>query len=218
LYSFHDSYGNTSNATSNAREVSDDPARAPKTLPPFDFSVRHRGTAFIIFNGSDDDPILDGTELFLLLNVSSGHPYTRIEKLKYLGASGPWTLGVRPLQDVRVADPVEPLNSSITPWIMSLDLRLSKEFVFTDIRLQISMDVLNLLDSKNILNVYPTTGSTTDDSWLSSTLAENFKLIPNYESFYRDINLKNGWEYVVGTGNSMYGTPRQVRLGLRVWM
>ncbi|MBM2845448.1 MAG: Outer rane receptor protein, mostly Fe transport [Bacteroidetes bacterium] len=221
LYSFHDSYGTTSNATSNAREYVGDyyykRVRTPTSQPPLDFSVRHRGTAYIAAKGIDGDPILDRTELLFLLNVSSGHPYTRIEPMRF-GSLSPLYIGSAPLQDVRLADPIEPLNSSLTPWILRLDLRFSKEFVVNDVRIRISTDVTNLLNTKSVLNVYPTSGSANDDGWLSSIYADWTNAIPNFSSFYRDVNLKNGWGYVQATGNNMYGPPRQIRLGLTVWM
>jgi hypothetical protein len=221
LYSFHDSRGTTSNAFSNKREYLEYyyyRARTPKDLPPFEYSVRHRATAYVAVRGIEGDPILDRTELFLLLNASSGHPYTRTEPMQYFGSWSPWYVGSAPLQDVRLADPIEPLNNSTTPWIASVDLRLSKEFTFNDLRLRISADVLNLLDTKNILNVHPSTGSATADYFSSTTYPEWFKAIPNFTSFYRDLNLKNGWAYAQATGNNLYGPPRQIRLGLSVWM
>jgi hypothetical protein len=87
--------------------------------------------------------------------------------------------------------------------------------------------VLNLLDSQNVINVYPSTGTAEDDGWLRSPLAASFVEIPNYVEFYNAINQQNRWAYgtVVanagtisnsGVGNDLYGTPRQIQLGLKV--
>jgi hypothetical protein len=76
--------------------------------------------------------------------------------------------------------------------------------------------VTNLLDTKNIINVYPRTGSANADGWLESTVARNYLSIPQYETFYRIINQQNRWAYMSATGNDLYGTPRQVRFGVRV--
>jgi hypothetical protein len=81
--------------------------------------------------------------------------------------------------------------------------------------------VTNLLNAKQIVNVYPTTGSAQDDGWLSSPAASQFKAIPNYEAFYRAINNENRYAVMgtsgrgAGTGADLYGIPRQIRVGLR---
>jgi hypothetical protein len=88
--------------------------------------------------------------------------------------------------------------------------------------------VLNLFNTKHVLNVFPTTGTPYDDGWLKSPFAEPYKGIPGYEDFYRAINLQNRWAYTaVGdifgnlgqqVGNDLFGTPRQIRLGVKFEM
>jgi hypothetical protein len=81
---------------------------------------------------------------------------------------------------------------------------------------EIYIHALNLLDTKHVLNVYPTTGEPDDDGWLSSPLSGQHRAILNYEAFYRAINLDNHWAYTLATGNDIYGQPRQLRFGLRL--
>jgi hypothetical protein len=78
------------------------------------------------------------------------------------------------------------------------------------------------LNTKQVINLYPNTGSASDDGWLTNPLAAQFNQIPNYEAFYKAINLDNRWSYL-GTstargaylGGDIYGNPRQIRVGVR---
>ena len=78
------------------------------------------------------------------------------------------------------------------------------------------VNVLNLLNTKHVLNLYSVTGSPTDDGTLASRYADQLAAVPNYEAFYRAINLQNRWAYMSASGNDIYGTPRQIRFGLNV--
>jgi hypothetical protein len=87
--------------------------------------------------------------------------------------------------------------------------------------------ILNLFDTKQILNVYPNSGSPYDDGWLKNEFATAYKDIPNYEAFYRAVNLKNRYAYMnVGAtgglgqqgGGDIFGAPRQIIFGVRFEM
>jgi hypothetical protein len=84
--------------------------------------------------------------------------------------------------------------------------------------MELYAQVTNLLNTKQVLNVYPTTGSAEDDGWLTNPLAGQFNSIPNYAAFYRAINLENRWAAMTITRfplGDFYGTPRAIRVGLR---
>ena len=101
----------------------------------------------------------------------------------------------------------------------NVDLRLSKRIRVAPVAVTVFFNILNVLNAKNVINVYPTTGTPNDDSWFSSPIENtNFSGIPNYEAFYRDINLRNRWAYALFTGNDLYSTPRQIQFGVKVEM
>jgi hypothetical protein len=156
----------------------------------------------------------------VLLRFNSGHNYTRIRPLSELGQSTPWTVGTEPLNDPRASFPVEPVNASSTPWVFNIDLSVSKVFYLPDITFELYANVLNLFDTKQIVNVYPTTGVAEDDGWLTNPASSAFVKDPLYVAFYRAINLDNRWSYMNSTrsqqGNDIYGIPRQVRVGVKV--
>jgi hypothetical protein len=129
---------------------------------------------------------------------------------------------VEPINDRRFSFPQEPVNSSTTPFVFNIDLQIGKMFKLGPVNMELYVNVLNLLNTKQIINVYPTTGSAEDDGILTNPLSASYRAIPNYEAFYRAINLQNRWA-AMGTGASlvgygagdMYGVPRQIRVGVR---
>jgi hypothetical protein len=104
------------------------------------------------------------------------------------------------------------------PWQFRLDLKVDKDFNLNiggneekDKRtayLNVYLQVLNLLDTKNIMGVYPATGNPDDDGYLSAP--EWQRQISNQtdpEAFRELYEV-----YVNSPGN--YSSPRQIRLGV----
>ena len=87
-------------------------------------------------------------------------------------------------------------------------------FYFGRFNVKLYSTIMNLLDTKNIINVYQTTGTDDDDGWIKCPLSTQYLAIPGYEPFYRTINLVNGWAYRWATGKNLWGPPRQIRFGL----
>jgi len=220
-YAFADARGRSSDPFWNWRQVTDEILPpTPEYLIPFDFSQTHRGSAMMRVGFTEDDgDILGGLELRALLTFNSGRNYTRFEELLYLGASGVWNVGVRQLLDPRSANPVEAFNSSSTPSFFNIDFQASKQVDFGYFRAEFCINILNVLNARNVINVYPVTGTPTDDGWFGTRYAQNYiDYAPLYEGFYRAINLQNRWAYMNATGNDLYGPPRQIRFRIRVEM
>ena len=216
---FSVSEGYTSNPSSNARQVSDSPLPVnPKATYPYDYDQAKRGTAIVSYRIEDEsDPVFDEFDVTGVFSFSTGHPFTR-ESENLLLSGGPWNVGVPSIRDVRLSTPLEPLNSSRLPSTFVFDLRISKAIRISPVTVTLYLNILNVLNTRNVLNVYPATGSANDDAWLNHVYEAFYESIPNYESFYRDINLKNRWAYMSAAGNDLYGSPRQIQFGLRVEM
>ncbi|MCL5031054.1 MAG: TonB-dependent receptor [Bacteroidetes bacterium] len=155
--------------------------------------------------GKDDGPeVLQNFGVDLLLSFASGHPYT-------LGTGG---FAIE--TDTRTRSPIEPINSSITPGTFQADLRIDKTvWIMDKISANIFIQVINLLNTKNIVNVFTRTGSATDDGYLNDpTLGLPIveKYGPTYAAMYRAIMVDYGYGYT----SNLYGSPRQIRLGLRL--
>jgi len=77
----------------------------------------------------------------------------------------------------------------------------------------------NLLDAKNVINVYYRTGNAYDDGYLSNP-ALSGKVVeglgPTYVAMYKAINLANRTHQWLFNGTDLYSSPRQLRFGVRM--
>ena len=141
----------------------------------------------------------------LTINGGSGTPYTASRNI-----TSPISGGTNLLKGT--------YGGSRLPWQFRLDLRVDKDFYFKMKKnasdnakgayLNVYLQVLNLLDTRNIINVYPYTGNPNDDGYLSAPEWQrqiNNQLDPlSFRNLYGN--------FVDNPGN--YSTPRQIRLGL----
>ena len=119
---------------------------------------------------------------------------------------------------------MEALNTSTTPWTFQVDLRVDKTVrLFSLLDATFFVHVINLLDTRNIENVFLRTGSTADDGVLSNPafglpLQQTYG--PRYADVYRAINIDYYERYQNAIGLNtvpyFYGPPRQIRLGFRL--
>jgi hypothetical protein len=101
--------------------------------------------------------------------------------------------------------------------VVNIDLNFSKALYFLgSLTAEVYVNVLNLLNSKQVLNVYETTGTAEDDGWLGSPQSKALREVPIYTEFYRTINLENRWTYLQRKSADIYGTPRQIRIGVKL--
>jgi hypothetical protein len=221
-YTLSDARGTGSNPNAAQGAIEQNIGRPISVIGPLGYNQTHRGSLMLDYRWAKGDggPVLEGIGVNTLLTFNSGHNYTKIRPLAELGQANPWTVGVEPLNDPRSSFPVEAVNSSSTPWIFNVDVQASKVFYFENFTAELYVNVLNLFNSKQVQNVYPTTGTAEDDGWLTNPSASQFLRDPLYVQFYRAINLDNRWAYMNSgsrsqQGNDIYGTPRQIRIGVK---
>ena len=154
----------------------------PQYISPLEFNNAIRGNINVDyrFDKGEGGPILEQLGASLLLSFNSGHPYTR------------GTGGASLESDARNRQPVEPLNASTTPWFFQADLRIDKTFSLgSRLSANLFINVINLLDTRNILNVFLRTGSTTDDGYLSNpTLGQPLLAIVPTDDIWVTANFK----------------------------
>ena len=165
----------------------------------YDGPVIHR-------EGKNDIQVLANTGLSLTVGGGSGTPYTASRTV-----SSPISGGNNLLQGT--------YNGSRIPASFKFDLRLDKDFNFTmggkkegkegrEAFVNVYLQVLNLLNSKNITNVYAATGNADDDGYLSA---------PEWQrEIYSQIDPQayiQMYQIFVNSGGN-YSAPRQIRLGL----
>ena len=161
---------------------------------------------------------LENAGATLLVSAASGMPYSRsgvmYSPLGWSDRSSGTIKGT--------------INGANMPWIFQCDLRLDKTFIMNLASkkntnesgqrnkkpgmLTIYLDFQNLLNLKNVINVYDYTGSPDDDGFLSSSLFQNitnsgmaFGMSPAVAANYYEMLIRNPWNYT---------QPFRVHLGI----
>ncbi|HOJ04587.1 MAG TPA: TonB-dependent receptor [Bacteroidota bacterium] len=209
-YTYSDARGTGSAPSTAFRSIWLAPTETPylpKYTTPLTFDQTHRGSLNIDYRFSDSDgPELGGVHplenlgLNLLFTFNSGHPYTLVDENSYANRR----------------QPVEVLNESRTPWNFQVDFRIDKTVSIANLDVNFYIWAINLLDTKNVTDVFMQSGSASDNGYLSTvtgrqelqTLAAYGQVFADlYREYYYQTNIMNA---------DFYGPPRQVRLGLRV--
>ena len=207
-YTYSDAQGTGSTPTDAGRAVWQSPTATPffpQQIAPLTFNQTHRGALnldyrFAAADGPDilGSKLLENVGLNLLFTFNSGHNYTQ-----FIGFGNS-------------RQPLEALNSSVTPWNFQLDARIDKSFSLGPMNINIYLWVINLLDTKNVVNVFGTSGDATDDGYLASPEGsakyESYKLTKGLETaeLYKQLYLASIYD------PDNFGTPRQIRLGVRL--
>lgn len=186
-----------------------------RVLIPYDYDRRHAFNVNVDFRygeGKDyNGPTIAGSQIFanagfnITLNGGSGTPYTRSSIISPLGSQ-------RRIQGS--------LNGSRLPASFRFDGRLDKDFTLSSKKddkgnvkeyyLNVYLQVLNILNSRNIMGVYSATGNPDDDGYLAAAEYQaqiNSQLdTQSYIDLYR-IRVNNPYNY---------SSPRMIRLGVGI--
>lgn len=204
--SFQDARGTGSNPSSNAGIVGSPldgvTVFTPQYISPLAYDYPMRGNMNVDYRFGNDSDVPSYLRMFgvsALVRFSSGHPYT-------LGVGG-----INAETDSRFRQPLEALNTSLTPNQLYFDLRVDKTFQIMDkLSANIYVFVINLFNIKNETDVHLKTGTASDNGDINNPdlVKQN---IANYGQLYRDAELAI-YQY---NNYGSYSGPRQVRLGLR---
>lgn len=138
-----------------------------RSLYPLNFDERHRFGLNLDYSYGEgkkyNGPTLFGRDIFanaglnVQMNAVSGRPYTK--KLQPTQFGGDFTLGS--------------INGARKPWTFQLDSRLMKNFSIerengSSLNFQVYLRVSNILNRRNVLNVFTATGVADDDGYLVS--------------------------------------------------
>ncbi len=163
---------------------------------PLNFDQRHTVNGVLdIRNAKDEGPslagqrILENAGLNFVVSAGSGFPYTPTEVTKF-GLTG-----------VPAGKVTARRNSQYQPWTFRIDMKADKTFSITkNMSINVYVQVLNLLNRKNVLAVFTSTGRADDDGFL----AVGGSSMSQRELQQYDILFHNGLNW---------DTPRQARLG-----
>jgi outer membrane receptor protein involved in Fe transport len=181
---------------------------------PLSFDTRHMLTATVdyrygsgaSYNGPEGAmrKILENAGAFLQVNANSGTPFTR-RQLAY------------PLTQQATQFPLEgQINGARLPWQFRIDATLNKIWNFKygegnskKGNVEVFFTVTNLLNTINILSVYPYTGNAFDDGFLVSPQGRNNINFQTDAQSYVDL-------YNVALVNpGRFALPRRMRIGVR---
>jgi hypothetical protein len=138
------------------------------------------------------------------MNGGSGTPYTRSSKISSL---------VSPVTIIQGS-----INGSRLPWSFRMDGRLDRDITLSsgkdskgnkkDYYLNVYLQVLNILNSQNIMSVYAATGNPDDDGYLAAAEYQsqiNAQL--DTQSYIDMYSIRVNSPY-------NYSSPRMIRIGL----
>ena len=191
-----------------------------KTLMPLSFDQRH-----VIVLAADyrygagknySGPILFGKEIFantganIIFRTASGEPYTKTSRV----------VNSAVISGAANSPMVGSFNTSRLPWTTTVDLKVDKNIDLkwgkgegeerTKAYLNVYFQILNVLNTQNILDVYSATGNADDDGFLAAAEWQTIIAANPDEQAFRDL-------YQAKMADpSNYALPRRIRLGLQL--
>ena len=204
--------GTGSSATSGASLVGTGQPNLRTTIP-LSYDQRHAISASVDYHYGDgkdyDGPVWFGSNVFqnaganLMFSAGSGTPYSRQSNITQEAAEG--------INDRSTL--AGNLNGSRLPWQFRMNLKVNKSFEikWNDKKrsnLNVYVQVQNLLDARNIIQVYRATGNPEDDGYLTSSAAQNAIDAKNDAESFRYL-------YSLAVNDpSNYSLPRMWRAGI----
>jgi outer membrane receptor protein involved in Fe transport len=178
----------------------------PKITAPLAFDQRHKlslGVDVGLEHG--EGPVwrgmqrpLQDSHVNVVLNVASGTPFTPTVIYNEVG------------QLVTAPRPIAPLNSRYGPWTSSLDVKASRAFPVRGYRMEAYVWALNVLNARNAIDVYHSSGSPTSTGWLATSDGQA------YQQTAQQKGADGAALYQLAENNpTMFTNPRLVRFGLR---
>ena len=194
----------------------------PTVISPLDYSQTHTGSIILDYRYGKNDggAILQRLGVNTIFTFSSGHPFTFVF-VPPGGQVDAYSAGTDYMLDTRSRKALEPLGSSVTPWNFNIDLRIDKTFsLMSNLDVTLYARITNLLNTRNVLNVYERTGNAYDDGFLSDAAYSETALKTYggdaYREMYEAINLQNGQAYWDQVGRQLWSHPRQIFFGIKL--
>ena len=192
-----------------------------REVKPLSFDQRHTFVTSIDFRYEKGEkyngPILFNKQIFanaglnIVLRAGSGTPYTRKANIT---PTADFTSTANSRSVIAGT-----LNGSRYPWQFRIDAKIDKDFEINvgkskdgeghkKVIANVYLQVLNVLDTRNISTVYAATGSPSDDGYISSPGAQTSIASQVSPQAYID-------QYRIAVNNpSNYSLPRRIHLGV----
>ena len=215
-YTYSDARGVNSDPNSNAGNL-DQAALSPPPMMinPLYYTNKHRGAVSLDYRFGKESGLLSGLGANVQYKFNSGHPYTLSDggmgqRAAYAGAL---------LTDARSREPQEPIGQSTTPWQTNINLKVDYNINLGKMGVTVFAYVENLMNTKNVENVYSRSGNAYDDGFLTDPALSSEIVAAQgdiYTTMYENINLANRQHYTWDYGRDLFSTPRIVKFGASV--
>lgn len=174
----------------------------------------YKGPVLTLRKGSDKEKaikVFENMGANIVLRAGSGTPYTRQSNITQAASFG------NAERTILVGEK----NGSYLPWNYKIDLRIDKDLELTwggkkdgdekkHAQLNIYLQILNVLNTKNINSVYAATGNPNDDGYLASPTGQDYAANKNSPVSFTDLyNIKVN-------DPTNYSLPRVIRLGAAI--
>ncbi len=181
-----------------------------RNLFPLDFDERHNISGILDYRFSEgreyNGPRIGGKDILSNFGVNlqahavSGRPYT----------------ANKPCFDGGEVVFRAPSTATVCPGAFTLDLRIDKSFNLSaedkkPLNLNIYFRVSNLLNRKNVISVYPVTGSPTDDGYLAT--AEGQSIVEGYHCTRPKPGSLSGFLFLAVRNPDNFTLPRRMYVG-----
>jgi hypothetical protein len=190
--------------------LSFDRRHAIQTVVDYRFGAGRRYNGPVITRKKDDGTektikVLEATGINFTFRGGSGVPYSKSSVVYPSLLSGGAILQGS-------------LNGSRLPWQFSIDARVDRDIALAlgegdkkrEIYMNVYVQVLNVLNTKNVMGVYRATGNPDDDGYLAAAEYQTQINDQNDPQAYRDL-------YGVAVNNPYnYSLPRRIRIGLMI--
>ncbi|MPM13950.1 hypothetical protein SDC9_60310 [bioreactor metagenome] len=190
-----------------------------RTLNPLDYDRRHAFTLVLDYRFGEGKnyngpkitkkvgdgkvkvtPILQNTGVNFTFTGGSGTPYSRSSNIYSALFSG----SNSQLQGM--------INGSRLPWSFRIDSRIDRDVNFKlgkkEMTMNVYFEILNILNSKNILSVYSSTGNPDDDGFLAAAEYQSGISAQVNEESYRTL-----YSILINSPYN-YSLPRRIRFGV----
>lgn len=211
---FAEGTGSSSTSQLNLARTGEPNLRAPIRLA---YDQRHQIVANIDYHYGDgtkyNGPVIGNTQILkntganLQIRGGSGEPYNPQSNFTSTGLFSNFPAA---LQSGVV-------NSGSKPWKFRFDLVVDRDFYYTmkneskrELYFNVYVQVLNLLNARNINDVYRATGNPDDDGFLNSARGIEYTEEQNSPSAFMEYYTMKLWDPV------NWELPRRIRLGVRV--
>ena len=213
--------GTGSNINSQAALIASNQPNLRNVIPLGELDIRHnvKLSATWAWAGGKDPrtkknmykgPIVGGKEIFkftsfnIIANAYSGAPYTPTTRAVQIGATD------------RAQIKGVPYGARL-PWQQTLDINITKGISLkrsgkeNPLQLSVFVWVQNVLNSRNIVGVFPFTGQPMDDGFLNSQAGQLLVRNQIDAQSYTDL-----YKVLLNSQTGNFGAPRNARIGVRM--